>query len=127
MVTTNFQLIRYCNLLNIPLDFIGDIDHLKTIPKSKKIKRYIILLGDDGGHWVCVIRHNDDCIYFDSFGVPPCDRIIRLINHRFWYSDNDIQPLNSSNCGLFVIDFLNSVRKVNKGEFDRFLSKYNDY
>ena len=71
------------------LIFVGTQDLLKTIPKNKrKNKFYIINLDKQvvnggsglGNHWVLLSTHTNQPFFFDSFGLPPSQRIYDFAN-----------------------------------------------
>jgi hypothetical protein len=71
----------------------------------------IINLGDDhiqGTHWVLWYVPKDDnkTYYFDSFGGPPEDNIVKLsFKHKRQVitSSRQIQQLNESHCGVWAL------------------------
>jgi hypothetical protein len=88
----------------------GGVYSRDTLPKSIKSKFYIVNLDEstnEGTHWVCV--YNCDyqvCYYFDSFGVDPCDEILRFMKQtkkKILMSTYRIQELGSIMCGYYCI------------------------
>ena len=135
MTTSNFDLIKYAKTLKVNLRYIGDI---KNIPQSiSQIGSYIFLVGGNNGHWVGLHITKTDVFYFDSFGEPPNKEIEAFIrvnyktmcNHNepeYYYNSYDIQSIDSTNCGLYVLDFLQ--HKINnKKQYEKYISKYTDY
>jgi len=105
----------------------------KIIPKHCAM---IINLADDsdprhGTHWVCVVRNTDvddnkdKCLYYDSFGLPPSDRIMKMIKkscrHAF-YNTCQQQQIYSINCGIFCIYVINNILLQEKSFYDTLYS-----
>lgn len=68
---------------------------------------------EPGSHWVSVfVPKHDEIYYFDSFGIPPQTdpyvmKILKWFNKKtVEYSTVQIQPHDSSTCGLYSIYFL---------------------
>jgi hypothetical protein len=121
----NFEIIKLCKRLKIPLKNILSKDELYNIEKEKG--NYIINMEDsnvgNGSHWVAMIKRDDTSLYFDSYGfICPIAVIDFLKPSKIAYTDNDIQFLTSVQCGLFCIAFLKYMKGSN------FLLKdYNDF
>ena len=58
--------------------------------------------------WVVISNFNGNLLYFDSFGVIPPEEILKL--GEVIYNVYRIQDMSSNLCGLFCLDFLESVR-----------------
>jgi hypothetical protein len=56
-----------------------------------------------GSHWVCFEYKNGDMMYFDAFGFPPPIEIMRRCSGNILYSTKEIQDINATSCGWFVI------------------------
>lgn len=111
------------------------------LPKPLGTKYYIVNLDSKGGsgtHWVLVDnRRTNECIYFDSYGMPPPEEILaRMTNtgKKLVYNDADLQELGSEQCGWwceYVAEELGkgrSFREVvsfvqNQPNPDRYLEK----
>jgi len=71
----------------------------------KKLKSGITVFNLNGNsHWVCMFKSGSKCFYFDSFGFPAPIEIERLVK-SYVFSDKQIQGINESSCGFFVIAF----------------------
>jgi hypothetical protein len=88
----------------------GGVYSRDTIPKTIKPKFYIVNLDDargEGTHWVCVYNcHHNVCYYFDSFGVDPCNELIRFMRQSkkiILMSTYRIQDIGSIMCGYYCI------------------------
>ena len=66
--------------------------------------------GKEGSHWVCYAYREAVPVYFDSFGVPPDDRLLKLLKSNptgiVFVSSAQIQDIDSTNCGKYCIKFL---------------------
>ena len=119
--TTDKDLRILCRKYNIPLNGIYIADRLEKIRDGNTI---INLNGNS--HWTCIVKDKDKCVYFDSFGVVPPKHLQRLMGD-YTYNDKELQALNSSSCGFYVIAFLKFMRqKSNEGLLDTFKSLFTD-
>lgn len=97
--------------VRVRLTGIGSIYDLHPIQNTSK---YIFLIHPKGtmaGHWVAAVVHKKIAFYFDSFGIPPPEQIVRALGHRqILYNSTQIQALNQNHCGQFCVMFLKEVR-----------------
>ena len=105
---TNYELLKYAKLFNIK-DFKGVYMRDRLVGKmSKPTESAIVNLDSNdsqGTHWVCYYGNN----YFDSFGLPPPDEVVKYIPHPIYYNSNEIQDRESVICGhlcLYVLKHL---------------------
>lgn len=80
-----------------------------------------------GTHWVGLSIEDHKAEYFDPFGKPPDDTVVKWLKRGrkhfpIWYSTSPIQDMDSSNCGFYVIDFLTDM--VNGVDFYDAIHKY---
>jgi hypothetical protein len=111
---TNFDLEYYAGLFKIPLHDVLSKDLFNTI--KPKVGGYIINLEDSdlgGSHWTCLIltKYRNLAIYYDSFGKPMPQDIIRFIKRfnkkcNIIYNIDQIQDIDSIYCGYFCLYFL---------------------
>jgi hypothetical protein len=104
-ITTDHDLIKLADTINVHLNEILDINEIKK-PLSKG--SYLILLRSDLsiGHWVA--QYNNE--YFDSMGVGPPVRLGKLK-----YNETQYQGAYSEFCGIWSMLWLYSKQK-NKPE-----------
>lgn len=148
MLTDN-QLKELSIKMNIPLK---DIIFKDDCPdKFEFNKSYIINLDDEynedgglncGSHWTCLQINKYpngkiQGIYFDSFGIPPPEEIIKTfknttgINHMP-YNTKDIQSLMSNACGWYCTAFLHFINNFSHrtkdiySDTDNFLDFFDD-
>ena len=76
------------------------------LPNSLDAKYYIINMDSKSGpgtHWVLVDnRRSNECIYFDSYGMPPPEEVLQRMTKTgksLVYNDADLQELGSEQCG----------------------------
>ena len=122
--TTNHELERFFigKKTGLPFKQFGGIyskDELSGVDLEDKF--YIVNMensGDgQGTHWVLVFNVRPrQILYFDSFGLPPPEEILRFMRRaktkaknadrdpkkKLFYSTFQIQDLEDSNCGYFV-------------------------
>jgi hypothetical protein len=89
-----------------------------NLPKIIEPKFYIVNLDDakgPGTHWVCIYNCNHNaCYYFDSFGVDPCEEVLRFMRQshkKILGSTYQIQKLGTIMCGYFCIYVCNELMK----------------
>jgi len=105
---TNIQLIDAAKKLNIK-NFRGVFlrDELPKVPREKE--GGILNLDDSTGggtHWVAWIKHANEKIYFDSYGLPPPTEVLKYLHRPVYYNTERIQPANEVFCGhlcLYVL------------------------
>ena len=64
---------------------------------------------DIGTHWVALYVHNDDVIYFDSFGLEHIPKEVKAFINGFLSMTKNIfriQAYDSIMCGYFCIGFI---------------------
>ena len=112
---TDFDLLRWCQYLKIPIKGIFSRDEIMV----KKHSPCIINMDDLGGpgtHLVCCWQGGSGRYeYFDSFGLPPpAEWEIELIlegKRYFLRNDNQLQWESSVRCGYYCLLFLNERNK----------------
>ena len=118
-------------LKNYKINYNG-IYAKNELPEKLKNGFYVInmqsSMDGNGTHWVCLYKINDGYAqYFDSYGfVPPLDIENKL--HKYDYNDRDIQNINSSSCGYYVIGyikFMNGKTHLKKC-FQTFIKMFSD-
>jgi len=122
------------NVLSNQKNFMGCYpeDDLPTLPtKSKSYSRSLIIntkpSNEEGEHWIAIVIHNENCLYFDSFGLPILSiKLIKFLHnfHVASYSDVCIQNVTSNLCGKFCIAFVKYVKC--KKSYEKFLAMF-DY
>lgn len=105
---TNFDIEELCKEFKIPL--VGCIPKDKLRQMRYKSGGYVINLNDstqNGSHWTSLYVKDDDCCYFDSFGVGPPLEVLRFCKGKKLIINKDqIQNLNHESCGYYAIAFL---------------------
>lgn len=69
---------------------------------------YIINLdksSGEGTHWTLIYKSNNKSYYYDSYGFPAPEEIEDIIK-PYIYNVNQIQGLESTSCGYFIIGFI---------------------
>lgn len=88
------------------------------IDKKPAGKFWIINLEDfdagNGSHWVCMIDFLDQPLYVDPFGISPPNDIISFMGRSKKrkpgiYSKAQYQEVDSTNCGLFCLEFIDEL------------------
>jgi hypothetical protein len=109
---SNKDLEYYAHIFKLPLNDVLSKDLFKNI--TPRLGNYIINLEDSiqgGSHWTCLILTKDIAIYWDSFGAPIPQDILKFIKRynkkiTIIYSIDQIQHMSSIYCGWFCIWFL---------------------
>ena len=73
---------------------------------------------DGGGtHWICYWLDDGKAYIFDSFGLPPDDRLVTYLNRskpnkpNIYYNDSQLQSVSSIKCGYFCVHLLRHLAK----------------
>ena len=112
---SNFQLIDAAKTLEIKN--FRDVCTRDSLPKKPKANECGIVNLDDsngrGSHWCCWFKRSargltrvSEKYYFDSYGLPPPDEIVRYLGSPVHYNSEQIQPDGEVFCGhlcLFVL------------------------
>jgi len=123
---TNYDIMNICNELDIKLNSICMKDELRP---NLKDGNYILNLQNHdqvGTHWVGFFKSKNNIYWFDAFGAPPMQNemdIFQKNGYNIYYSNIQIQDINSILCGYFVIAFLYFINKSN-GSIQKRISKY---
>jgi hypothetical protein len=126
--TTNIELFNACKELGIDLRSICFKEQLKSY--MPQIGFYIINLGKNT-HWVCFLLHKNGSYYFDSFGLAPPieiqDFAKRFGATELYYSDVQIQNIESGGCGQYCLLWCYNMQKGHgdlKERYDHFLHEF---
>ena len=123
---TNFELFDICKRMKIPLVNIISKDEIHEITKNGN---YIVNLenhNQNGSHWTALQMTAKNCLYMDSFGMPPPEKLNEYLEKKYKkvnYNKMVIQDMDSSFCGYFCILFFKLEMKKKKGNktlFKRF-------
>ena len=121
------------DLLQTSINFLGyfPLDELPPFPQ--RLPSSIIVNTDisteRGDHWLALVLEEDECFYFDSFGLPILEEtLIRYLKPYYnlvTYSDVCIQHIESDKCGEFCILFIKHVNS--KSIYENFLSQFDKF
>lgn len=136
---------EYPSLTNFDIDtfFKGNGNYSGCVSKHqlKNVnngKFYVVNIDDDpignGTHWVAVLGGKRYNCYFDPFGVPPDDTIMKILKKnrkKVLYNTNQIQHLESVMCGYYCVHFCEFMDKKSSKEnhqpaYLRFLLQFSD-
>lgn len=127
-ITSDDELKKICNDLNIKLNFI-DFEH-KLLNYKSKDGGYILNIGDQSGtHWTCMYVLDKKSYYFDSYSAPPNNEIILFcsnnnITNLNYNNKFQFQKLNQDLCGIYCVCCLyylqNEKNKKLSDRFDKF-------
>lgn len=90
-----------------------------------------------GTHWTCAIipppsrtvngiKTADKNYYFDSFGAPPPEEVVRFLktkNRKIIYSDQQLQKIDSDTCGEHVLNWIRYMSQYLNGKSDQMLQQ----
>lgn len=128
MSQTNIDLLEISKKIGLPLIGVFTKDELQDI--KKKDGNYILNLNNSdqsGSHWTCFCIEGNRTYYFDSFGFPAPKELRRFNKDEYFYSDKQIQNINSTVCGYYCIAFLiymNGSPRLSR--FQQFLDMFSD-
>ena len=117
-VLSNFDLFRIAKEKQIPLNDVIAKDETK---KLKRNGNYIVNLenhNQGGSHWVSLILTPKNCLYCDSFGMPPPEKIYNYLEKRYKkvdFSRKEIQDMDSTLCGYYCLEFLKFMKEHSSG------------
>ena len=108
---TNYDVDMYAKQLKIK-NYRGNFmrDRLPEVIRARECG--IINLDSirgPGTHYVCYYKHGNTRIFFDSFGLPPAQEIIRYLGRPIQYNSTEIQQRNSVICGAYCLYVLKSL------------------
>ena len=117
------QLVKHYKIKKYHGAYIDD-----KMPIKLKNGYYIINL-NGRSHWTCLLKDGDKYFYFDSYGFPASQEVEDQIG-QYIYSDLQLQHLNSSSCGYYVIAFMrfmqNHKHKDKKIYYKSFLNLFSE-
>ena len=117
-VLSNFDLFRIAEEKQIPLNDVIAKDETR---KLRKNGNYILNLenhNQPGSHWTALILAPKSCLYFDSFGMPPPEKIYNFLEKRYKkvnFSRKEIQDMDSTLCGYFCLEFFKFMKEHSSG------------
>lgn len=119
-VTTNIEL--YTILKKLYTGYKINITPIESLNSIKHHKKQIIIVNmhkpgykSRVGHWVLIVnKGNDECIYFDSFGVVPPEKILKFMRgykelgliDKMIMNKKEIQKMSEDACGWYCLLFL---------------------
>jgi hypothetical protein len=108
---SNIQLIDAAKTMKIH-NFRGVYlrDELSMTPKDNECA--ILNLDDSSGsgtHWVAWIKKRTEKYYFDGYGLPPPDELLKYLHSPVYYNSERIQPDNEVFCGHLCLYVLKMV------------------
>ena len=112
---SNFDLIKWCKYLNIPINDVLSRD--QNVPHNHRQALFIYNLEPSymsGSHWVATYVKDRVINYFDSFGLPPFQEIVdhaKKKNLTLLHQNDQIQNIMTTTCGYFCLYFLNEMNK----------------
>jgi hypothetical protein len=129
-ITTDDQLRELATKMGVKLNYIGFAEDLsKKAPTGFNI---INLGGPEtrgmGTHWVLWYVGPHESAYFDSYGAPPEDPIIKLTPNTLWVNGKQLQGYNEDYCGIWAItaaSHLNKAKDIKKA-LTSFIDSYDE-
>ena len=98
------HLVAHYKIISYHGCFIDD-----KLPKALYDGYYVINLNGKS-HWTALLKNGKDYFYFDSYGIYASQEIEDHIK-EYIYSDVDIQSMNSTSCGFYVVAFMKWMQK----------------
>ena len=129
---SNLDLEKYARKYKLPLIGVFSKDEL---PDQLQVGSYYVNMQNaadgQGSHWVLVkVFDKKHALYFDSFGERIPIEVSRFLEHYkpIPYSHRQIQDIDSSRCGLYVVAcdrYMSTVkRKKMLEQYDDFLNMF---
>ena len=101
---SNFDIEETMDSLNIPLNACVSKNGLIYYHNLNR-GNYIINLGNadtNGTHWVALLVRQKECLYYDSFGMPPPHDVQYFLGKKKCiYNTDQVQDLEDSTCGYY--------------------------
>lgn len=112
---TNFDLYDYSKFLNLEVEIImnNEIEEVKDGSNKKNIIINIQNNNYKGTHWCCIYNKH---FYFDSFGINPTKEVENYLNKDFIYNSLQVQPFETSICGILCLYVLYKLSKGNNDD-----------
>lgn len=112
-IQTNWDLEEKMNEVGIPIMGVFNKDNL---PRVVMDGCYVLNLDDSDGpgtHWTGFLKKGGVVIYFDSFGMPPPDMVVKKLSPcKIYWGDKMLQHLETSSCGYWVVAFFCWMMRV---------------
>ena len=114
------ELVKYHKIKKYHGCFIDD-----KMPRKLSDGYYVVNLNGHS-HWTCLLKDGKNYFYFDSYGFPASQEIEDQIG-EYIYSDIDLQHINATSCGYFVVAWMlwMQILKDKKLAFSNFLNLFN--
>ena len=112
---SNFEILEYANMIGLPIDCIAKNQVPKSIPKNTGLIVNLQDIGQSGSHWVCAIRKNNKCLYYDSFGITYIPKqlencLIKSVGRENIYlSNGQNQYITTVLCGYYTLYMCKSI------------------
>lgn len=104
-VLSDLDIYEILNHHNIKINGIYQKDKLTDLQDGFYVINLQSSTDGNGSHWCGLYYNFDKSCWFDSFGFVAPEEI-ELLLQDYDYNDTDIQNVNSSSCGFYVIAFI---------------------
>jgi hypothetical protein len=121
----------YAKLVGLPINCVAKDMTPKSIPNNTGLIVNLNDLGESGSHWVCAVRKNDKCLYYDSYGVTHMPKEVEkclknsVKKNNIFVSDGQNQYLVSIMCGYYCLKICKSVLLDNMN-FSQAIKQFSD-
>jgi hypothetical protein len=127
-ITTDEQLVSLAHDMGVDINYVGFAEDL---PNKAPPGFNIINIGDErigGSHWVLwyVDPEGKLSIYFDSYGAPPEDDIVKRSPLPLWVNGKQVQRYDEEFCGIWAIVCASVLSRASdkKKAFVEFMGRY---
>jgi len=121
----------YSKLVGLPINCMAKDMVPKHIENNTGLIVNLNDLGEKGSHWVCCVRKNDKCLYYDSYGVTHIPKqlekcLVKSVGKKNIYvSNGQNQYLLSIMCGYYCLKICKSVLLDNM-DFKSAIEQFSD-
>jgi len=128
---TNFEILHYSKLVGLPIDCMAKNMTPKTIKNNTGLIVNLNDLGEKGSHWVCAVRKNNQCLYYDSYGVIHMPKqlekcLLKSVGaDNIFVSNGQNQYLVSIMCGYYCLKICKSILLDNMN-FSQAIKQFSD-
>ena len=124
---SNTDIIRILADMGIQINGVYNRDDLPSTLREGFFVTNLDSKNGEGTHWTGFYYHPLHSIYFDPYGFPAPVEIEKKIK-PYIFNDKDIQDIDSTACGYYVIGFIKYLyEKEDKDRyFEAFLNRFSD-
>jgi hypothetical protein len=124
-ILSDSEILEILDNYNIKINGIYQKDKLNNLHNGFYVINLESSNDGNGTHWCGLYYDSEKSCWFDSYGFPAPEEI-ELIIQDYEYNKYDIQHINSSSCGFYVIAFIKFLhnKKDKQKAFETFINLF---